>query len=179
MPNQEQETGTGDRRKESAQKPRAHPVGKKTADPRFSPLVEFFESSYLKHRGGPYISHPADFKQLKNLLERTRGEADFQLPRLKFAIENFLTSKNAFYLGLGKPMSYWAANIHAFITPKPAAAPPAARKRDEKTAPADGDSCELCQNAGRRIVAYDTRRPQELWGLLPWSEVAMDSVTKP
>ncbi len=98
-------------------------AGDKAADPRFKPLVDHFFAEFQRVRGQPLVTQPADFEGLKLLLARTAGQAAFDLPPLKAAITRFIESKDAFFLKIGKPMAYWAANINAFMTSAPTAPP--------------------------------------------------------
>ncbi len=139
-------------------------VGEKAADQCFQAIVDFFFRQFERYRGCPFVAHGADFKELKRLLEQTRGQPAFDQPALEASILRFLASKDPFHLGVGKPMAFWAGSINAFMVP-------AGRRGhscdDSDDKPPLVTPCDTCDGSGRVIVAI---KNGEDIAAAPWSE---------
>lgn len=136
-------------------------AGGKAADPRHQALVDYFSEIFKGVRGYAFIATPADYKELDRMLKRVGDR--FTLEDLMAAVKRFLHSEDKFYLKMGKPLAYWAGNINAFLQAAAAAAE------------IKGEECDRCLGTGRRLLIYDTRRPEEVFGCCAWSELGAES----
>ncbi len=87
------------------------PKKKKAAaeDPRRAPFIAFvFETR------PDLVVGSSDFKELKDLLERTRDKASYTTEKLQEYWNRFLNSPDPFHRRQGKPLRYFCANINAF-----------------------------------------------------------------
>lgn len=117
--------------KENIKKIKEKKVGEKAADPRWKPLVDFFFEQFRIFRGYKLTPHAADFNGLRILLQRTRGDPDFETCRLQECMLRFLGSSDPFHQKQGKPLAYFCANINAF---QARAAPEVKRKQQDGSA---------------------------------------------